>query len=125
MGDLVSPYVFPGLKEMTGKIVLVQFVSDLCEDRGLDLQQVLSRCRKKKYVELRQVAMYILRHYEKKTFQEIGRLFDRDHATAIHAWRTFHELMSVGDKRALGIYNDAKRIYLYHKFQNDGKQKNI
>lgn len=115
LGDRVSPYVFPGLKEMTGKIVLHQFVADLCEDKGLDLQAVLGRTRKKELVELRQVAMYILRHYEKKTFKEIGDLFDRDHATVIHAWRKFHELMSVNDRQALDIYKDAKRIYLYQK----------
>ena len=124
-GDRVSPYVYPGLEEMTGKVVMVQFVNDLCHDRNLNLQDVLGRTRRREYVETRQVAMYILREYEKKTFHDIGRLFDRDHATVIHAWKKFKSLMSVGDKEAEEIYSSAKRIYLYQKIHNYGEQKNL
>jgi chromosomal replication initiation ATPase DnaA len=122
--DRVSPYVFPGLRELTGTVVLHTYVRELCEELNVPLQGVLGRSRIREYAELRQVCMWVMRRYEKKTFYEIGRLFGRDHATAVHACRKMNNLLEVGDKQTLELQKVAKRIYLYQKTKH-GEAENL
>ena len=122
-GTKVSPYVYAGLNELDGKIVVNQFVKDLCDHHEVGYDKVMGRCRENRYVELRQVIMYVLREYEKKTFKEIAAFFERDHATAVHAVKKYHHLLLVGDRKAQEIFSTAKRLYLYQKLYY-GKQEN-
>lgn len=122
-GKKVSPYVYVGLNELDGKVVVNQFVKDLCDYHQVGYDKVMGRCRENAYVELRQVIMYVLREYEKKTFKEIAKFFERDHATAVHAVKKYTHLLKLGDKKATEIFSTAKRLYLYQKLYY-GKQEN-
>ena len=53
------------------------------------------RTRKREYAYARQVAMYLLREKYKMRFAEIGEIFSRDHATAIHSHTVISSLISV------------------------------
>ncbi len=52
------------------------------------LKDLLGRSRQKKLVRARQVAMYFSRLYTQKTMTELGRLFQRSHASVVHALQT-------------------------------------
>lgn len=63
---------------------IIQFVADR---HRITFEQITSKSRKRKYAHPRQEAMWELRQDGRWSFPQIGRLFHRDHTTAIHACR--------------------------------------
>jgi len=54
----------------------------------VSLPEMLGRSRQKKLVRARQMAIYFSRLYTQKTTAELGRLFQRSHASVVHALQT-------------------------------------
>ncbi|MDP1761527.1 MAG: helix-turn-helix domain-containing protein [Deltaproteobacteria bacterium] len=52
------------------------------------LPDLLGRSRQKRLVRARQMALYFCRIYTEKTMVELGRLFQRSHASVVHALQT-------------------------------------
>jgi len=57
----------------------------VCKHFEISTNEIVSRSRKQSLVRPRQIAMYLSRHYTDSPLQEIGRSFNRYHATALHA----------------------------------------
>jgi chromosomal replication initiator protein len=55
---------------------------------GVSLPELLGRSRQKRLVRARQMALYFCRIYTEKTMMELGRLFQRSHASVVHALQT-------------------------------------
>jgi chromosomal replication initiator protein len=55
---------------------------------GVSLPDLLGRSRQKRLVRARQMALYFCRIYTEKTMMELGRLFQRSHASVVHALQT-------------------------------------
>jgi chromosomal replication initiator protein len=55
---------------------------------GVSLPDLLGRSRQKRLVRARQMALYFCRLYTEKTVTELGRLFQRSHASVVHALQT-------------------------------------
>ena len=55
---------------------------------GVSLPEMLGRSRQKRLVRARQMALYFCRIYTEKTVMELGRLFQRSHASVVHALQT-------------------------------------
>jgi chromosomal replication initiator protein len=55
---------------------------------GVSLPELLGRSRRKRLVRARQMALYFCRLYTEKTMMELGRLFQRSHASVVHALQT-------------------------------------
>jgi chromosomal replication initiator protein len=55
---------------------------------GISLPELLGRSRQKRLVRARQMALYFCRIYTEKTMVELGRLFQRSHASVVHALQT-------------------------------------
>jgi chromosomal replication initiator protein len=55
---------------------------------GVSLVELLGRCRQKRLVRARQMALYFCRIYTEKTMVELGRLFQRSHGSVVHALQT-------------------------------------
>ena len=55
---------------------------------GVSLPDLLGRARQKRLVRARQMALHFCRIYTEKTMAELGRLFQRSHATVVHALQT-------------------------------------
>jgi chromosomal replication initiator protein len=51
----------------------------------VSLPEMLGRSRQKRFVRARRLAMYFCRVYTKKTMVELGKLFQRSHASVVHA----------------------------------------
>lgn len=64
------------------------------ENYGIPLTDLLSERRSPPMaVEARMVAMYLCRHITPYSLPRIGRFFDRDHTTVMHAIRTVERRM--------------------------------
>jgi chromosomal replication initiator protein len=55
---------------------------------GVSLPDLLGRSRQKRLVRARQMALHFCRIYTEKTMVELGRLFQRSHASVVHALQT-------------------------------------
>lgn len=58
-----------------------RMLNSFAKKGGITRAQLLSDCRDKKIVAVRQKAMHFLWKQKGWTLTEIGRLFDRDHTT--------------------------------------------
>ena len=67
------------------------------------------REREREYVLARNMCFYILQKYFKMTLKEIGRTFHRDHTTAIHGIRMFHQDRQVNEQYEQD-YENIKQI---------------
>ena len=65
---------------------------------GVSRSDVLSPDRRQQAVLARQVAMRLIREATGKSYPEIGRIFDRDHTTVMHALEVT-EGFALGDLR--------------------------
>ena len=55
---------------------------------GVTMAELLGRSRQKRLVRARQMGLYFSRLYTDKTLVELGRLFQRSHASVVHALQT-------------------------------------
>ncbi len=65
----------------------------VCKYYKISMEELLSRSRKRSIVQPRQIAMYLARRYTGQSFQAIGRVFNRYHATTLHAIGTVERLI--------------------------------
>lgn len=57
----------------------------ICKEYALTIKELISKSRKQRIVKPRQIAMYLARAYTDAPLQEVGRSFNRYHATALYA----------------------------------------
>lgn len=57
----------------------------VCREFNISIGDIVSRSRKQTVVRPRHIAMFLSRRYTDSPLQEIGRSFNRYHATALHA----------------------------------------
>ncbi len=68
----------------------------VCHHYGVTQQNVFSRSRKRDYVLVRQVSMYLAQKYTKMPASRIGQLIGgRDHSTVIHSCTTIEQRLKV------------------------------
>ena len=68
----------------------------VCGHFGVAQQQVFSKSRKRNYVLVRQVSMYLAQKYTKMPASRIGQLIGgRDHSTVLHSCSAIEERLKV------------------------------
>ena len=68
----------------------------VCNHFNVTQQNVFSRSRKREYVLVRQVSMYLAQKYTKMPASRIGQLIgNRDHSTGIHSCSTIDKTMKI------------------------------
>lgn len=74
-----------------------RIINDVSQRSGIEKEKILSRSRKKEITAARFACMYLLRKEAFMTFAAIGRIFGRDHTTAIHALSSVENLLDTND----------------------------
>ena len=68
----------------------------LCQHYGVTQQQVVSKSRKREFVQVRQVAMYLAQKHTKMPASRIGLLIgSRDHSTVIHSCAAIEKRLKI------------------------------
>jgi chromosomal replication initiator protein len=68
----------------------------VCQHFNVSQQNVFSKSRKRDYVQVRQVSMYLAQKYTKMPASRIGQLIgNRDHSTVIHSCSTVEQRLKV------------------------------
>lgn len=83
---------------------------ELAEDVGATAWQLWSSSsRKQPLTIIRHCIIYLLRMEYMWHYTEIGRVFKRDHATAIYAYRRIGELVEINDRQVMRYINRLSR----------------
>ncbi len=77
------------LSEVSSK----RIVRVVCDYYNIDTEYVSNKNRLRKYAIPRFICMFLIKEKTNLTLSEIGRLFNRDHATTIHAIRKVKDLI--------------------------------
>jgi chromosomal replication initiator protein len=76
------------LKAVAPRLSVTEIQKIVCDYYQINPREMLGRGRQKKLVRARQMGMYFSRLYTMKTVVELGRLFQRSHASVVHALQT-------------------------------------
>ena len=90
-------------------------VEKVCGHYGVSQQSVFSRSRKRDYVLVRQVSMYLAQKYTKMPASRIGQLIGgRDHSTVIHSCSAIEQRLQV-DKSFVNELNSIENSFKLKK----------
>lgn len=67
-------------------------------------------CRKREFVEIRQMVMHLYHKYTRFTLHEVGRVFHKHHATIIYAYNQVEELLQY-DRRFKKDYTLLEKTF--------------
>jgi len=80
--------VLQDLQAVATRLSIPEIQKIVCDYYGVRLPDLLGRSRQKRLVRARQLGFYFGRLYTEKTVAELGRLFQRSHASVVHALQT-------------------------------------
>ncbi len=117
----VSPYVYPGLSIRRKQMTLMDFIYDVCDALELNYTALCGPRRDQELVFARHAISHCLRQREKKSYGDIGKLFNRDHATAINSVKRWDNLLWANDRKAQDINLIVMQVYKHHNFTHYSK----
>ena len=77
-------------------LTIDDILEKVCQRYGVTQQQVISKSRKRDFVQVRQVSMYLAQKYTKMPASRIGQLIGgRDHSTVLHSCSAIEQRLKV------------------------------
>jgi len=70
----------------------------ICNLTLIDWDQMKGKCRKRELNDVRQIAMWIIRKGTSMSFYDVGKVFNRHHATVLHAVKNVEGLIQTDNK---------------------------
>jgi chromosomal replication initiation ATPase DnaA len=70
----------------------------ICTLTLVDRDQLKSKCRKRELNDVRQIAMWIIRKGTSMSFYDVGKVFNRHHATVLHAVKNVEGLIQTDNR---------------------------
>lgn len=107
----MSPYVIPGIRRQDIEMTTEQLMFRVCDLKRITIAEMKSENRKRKNVYARKLVMYFLRK-RGETLSSIGKLFGKDHTTAIHSINSIEDMLSVNDDEATEDVAKLKELFV-------------
>jgi len=96
-------------------LTIDDILEKVCRHYGVNQQHVFSKSRKRDYVQVRQISMYLAQKYTKMPASRIGQLIgNRDHSTVIHSCNTVEQRLKV-DKSFSAELNSIENSFKLKK----------
>jgi chromosomal replication initiator protein len=77
-------------------LAIDDIIEKVCSHFGIAQQHIFSKSRKRDYVQVRQLSMYLAQKYTKMPASRIGQLIGgRDHSTVLHSCNTIEQRLKV------------------------------
>lgn len=99
-------------KETKGNISpeLIAFI--VSNEMNVSLLKLQSNIRKRRVVEARQIAMFLIRKHTDETLKQVGRMFgNRHHSSIIYACQTVEDLIETDKEYKKLISKLNRKIY--------------
>lgn len=90
-------------------------VKVVCRTLNLEEKEVKSRSRKRELVHARQISMYLIYKYTQLGLAKTADVFNRDHATAIHAIRAVKDAKNGFDAVFKRIFDACEKQLMLEK----------
>jgi chromosomal replication initiation ATPase DnaA len=90
----------------------------ICTLTLVDRDQLKSKCRKRELNDVRQIAMWIIRKGTSMSFYDVGKVFNRHHATVLHAVKNVEGLIQTDNKYRA----DVEQILNHLDYENLNKE---
>ena len=81
-------------------------ITQVCKFYNIDDAVIRSAKKSKGVADARQVAMYLIRQLTNLSFPDIGKEFDRDHTTVMHAVKKVESSLKSGDSTLQNAIRD-------------------
>lgn len=95
-----------------GKATKLSDIANLvCLYLGVDEDTLHTPSRKRELVQARQMCMSFQKLYSKQSLKNVGRYWERDHSTVIHACQTIKDLIDT-DRKLREEYNEINRLII-------------
>ena len=92
-------------------LTIDDILEKVCQHFGVSQQHVISKSRKRDYVQVRQVSMYLAQKYTKMPASRIGQLIGgRDHSTVIHSCSAIEQRLKL-DKAFVEELNSIEHSF--------------
>ena len=92
-------------------LTIDDILEKVCKHYGVTQQEVMSKSRKRDFVQVRQVSMYLAQKYAKMPAGRIGQLIGgRDHSTVIHSCSAIEKRLKV-DKAFMEDLNSIEHSF--------------
>ena len=75
----------------------------ICKLTLIDWEQMKTKCRKRELNDVRQTAMWIIRKGTSMSFYDVGKIFNRHHATVLHAVRNVENMIETDNMYRAGV----------------------
>ena len=75
----------------------------VCKLTLIDWEQMKTKCRKRELNDVRQTAMWIIRKGTSMSFYDVGKVFNRHHATVLHAVRNVENMIETDNMYRAGV----------------------
>ena len=91
--DMTQEILKDMLRSMDRKTTIDEIQKKVAEYFNISVKEMQSSRRARNVARPRQIAMYLAKQLTSRSLPEIGRKFDRDHTTVMHAVRKVEELI--------------------------------
>ena len=96
-------------------LTIDDILEKVCQHYNVPQQSVFSKSRKRDYVQVRQVSMYLAQKYTKMPAGRIGQLIGgRDHSTVIHSCNTVEQRLKVDQAFSAEVCSIENSFKLKH-----------
>lgn len=106
--DMTQDVLKDMLRSIDRKTTIDEIQKKVAEYFNISVKELQSSRRARTVARPRQIAMYLAKQLTSRSLPEIGRKFDRDHTTVMHAVRKVEELI-VEDASLAENVNDLRR----------------
>lgn len=69
-------------------------IAKVTERYGITVEELKSKNKQRRIADARQICMYLIREMTDLSLPRIGEIFNRDHTTVLHGWRTISNSMA-------------------------------
>ena len=105
--DMTQDVLKDMLRSIDRKTTIDEIQKKVAEYFSISVKEMQSSRRARNVARPRQIAMYLAKQLTSRSLPEIGRKFDRDHTTVMHAVRKVEELI-VEDSSMAESINDLR-----------------
>ena len=82
----------------------------VCTGEGVTLDEIKTGCRNSEYNYPRQLIMYLARELKVGSFAVIGKEFNRDHATVLHACKSIQNYYTTDEAKRCKIKEYIEKL---------------
>lgn len=92
MRKKINPYLFPGLDVEPTFAQITDIIAAVKESTNIEWEDLISSTRVADIKDARHLLIYFLKKRTGLTWMKIGKVINKDHATAIHAYKRIERM---------------------------------